>query len=397
MADFYINKLPTFSILEGAAIKGMEEKLIRESSKIPVGVLIPALYSDLSGKPMLKIINVLSKLDFIRRIYICLDQASEAEYYSAQNIISPLKEKGILIWNDSPRVRQVMSRIEQELVVHIRGKGHAVWTGIGYVIAKGEVSALAFHDADIITYDREFLIRLLFPIVCHRFQFSKGFYVRYNDRFFGRVTRLFYFPLLRALKDIFGYSEYIDYLGDFRYPLSGEFATFVNQARILQFPCDWGIEVGILSEIFRIMRVNRICQVEISPRYDHKHQAVGDSPEKGLFKMASDIARTIFTFMSSNGMIIGIDAFHAIRLAYLKNAREIVGYYESYAGMYDGIEYNFHDELRTVDIFLQSIDYAIQSFRENLKGSPMIPDWKRVESAMEGILQKIAEAIENPI
>jgi glucosyl-3-phosphoglycerate synthase len=398
MADFYINKLPTFSMLFNESSASMEEKILLESRKIPIGVLIPALYSDLSGIPMRSIIRQLATMDFVKQVYICLDQATEEEYRSAINITKPLGKKRALIWNDSPKVRKVLAEIEKELFVGLRGKGNSVWTGLGYVIAKGDVSALAFHDADIVTYDKDFLIRLLFPIVHLKYQFSKGYYIRYDERFYGRVTRLFYFPFIRALKDIFGNTEFIDYMGDFRYPLSGEFATFVSQARMLQFPCDWGIEVGILGEIFRNMRVNRICQVEITQRYDHKHQRVGTSPEKGLYKMASDIARTFFTFLASNGRIMGLDTFNSIRLAYLKNAREIVGVYEAYAEMYSHrISYDFHDELKTVELFAQGIDHATENFYNNPKGSPMIPDWKRVESAVDGVLKKLAIAVENPI
>lgn len=396
MADFYINRLPTFSMLQNENIDSMEQMMIRESEKVPVGVLIPALFGDLSGNAMQNIIKVLSDLEIIKRVYICLDQASEKDYKKALEIIAPLKEKGRLIWNDSPAIREVIHEIEKELVVGIRGKGNAVWTGLGYVIAKSEVSALAFHDADILTYDKTFLIRLLYPIVHQRFQFSKGYYIRYNDKFYGRVTRLFYFPFVRALKDVFGYTEYIDYMGDFRYPLSGEFATFVNQARMLQFPCDWGIEVGILSEIFRNMRINRICQVEIISRYDHKHQEVGDQPTKGLYKMATDIAHTFFTFLASNGRIFGADTFNSIRHAYLKNAREIVGFYESYAEMYhDRISYDFHDELKTVEVFAKGIDQARESFYINSSCSSMLPDWKRVESAVPDVLFKLASAVED--
>lgn len=396
MADFYINKLPTFSLLPNESIRNMEEMMIKESSKVPVGVLIPALFSDLSSPAMQNIIRVLAEVEIIKCVYICLDQATEEEYRKALHIIAPLHGKERLIWNDSPAVREVIREIEKELVVGIRGKGNAVWTGLGYVIAKSEVSALAFHDADILTYSKEFLLRLLFPIVHQRFQFSKGYYIRYNDKFFGRVTRLFYFPFVRALKDVFGYTDYIDYMGDFRYPLSGEFATFVNQARMLQFPCDWGIEVGILSEIFRNMRINRICQVEIISRYDHKHQEVGDRPTKGLYKMASDIAHTFFTFLASNGRIFGADTFNSIRHAYLKNAREVVGFYESYAEMYsERITYDFHDELKTVEVFAKGIDKARESFYVDTSVSYMLPDWKRVESAVDNVLFKLATAVEN--
>jgi glucosyl-3-phosphoglycerate synthase len=397
MADFYINKLPTFSLLYGESTRPMEEKLQKAAERIPMGVLIPALYSDLSGDAMKNIIKVLSEMELIKRVYICLDRATAENYHSSLEIIKPLGEKGVLIWNDSPVMREIIAEIEKELVVDIRGKGNAVWTGLGYVIAKSEVSALAFHDADIVTYDKDFLIRLLFPIVHLRYQFSKGYYIRYNNKFYGRVCRLFYFPFVRSLKDIFGCTEYIDYMGDFRYPLSGEFAIFVNQARMLEFPSDWGIEVGILGEIYRNMRVNRICQIELTPRYDHKHQNVGETPDEGLYKMASDIARTFFAYMASNGRILGTDTVNSVRFAYIKNAREAVSMYESYADMYDSrVSYDFHEELKTVELFAKGIANAAESLYHMPRESVMLPDWKRVESAIDDIQSKLISAVENP-
>jgi glucosyl-3-phosphoglycerate synthase len=397
MADFYINKLPTFSLLTEENTSHMENQLKLEACRIPMGVLIPALFCDLSSPAMKHIIEVLSQMKLIKKVYICLDKANSDEFKASKEITAPLGDKCSLIWNDSQKVRELVCEIERKLSVGIRGKGHAVWTGLGYVIAKSEVSALAFHDADIITYSKDLLIRLLYPIVALKYQFSKGYYIRYNNQFYGRVVRLFYFPFVRALKDIFGSTEYIDYMGDFRYPLSGEFATFVSQARILQFPSDWGIEVGILGEIFRNMRTHRICQIELVPRYDHKHQAMGSGNEGGLFRMAADIARTFFTFMAGNGRVIGHDTFNAIRHSYLKNAREIVYVYESFADMYgDKISYDYHTEMSAIELFAQSIDLAVIQFYENPQGNTLIPDWKRVESAVDGVLGKLIASVENP-
>ncbi|MBN2487319.1 MAG: hypothetical protein JXB34_15190 [Bacteroidales bacterium] len=398
MADFYINKLPTFSLLYEESTQNMEKQLLEEASRIPMGVLIPALYPDLSSPAMKNIIQVLSAMQLVKKVYICLDKASLDEYQASKEIVAPLGSKCSLIWNDSLKVRELVTEIEQKLSVGIRGKGHAVWTGLGYVIARSEVSALAFHDADILTYSKDLLIRLLYPIVSLKYQFSKGYYIRYNNQFYGRVVRLFYFPFVRALKDIFGNTEYIDYMGDFRYPLSGEFATFVSQARILQFPSDWGIEVGILGEIFRNMRTHRICQIELVTRYDHKHQKMGSETEGGLYTMAADIARTFFTFMAGNGKVIGHDTFNAVRHAYLKNAREIVSVYESFSEMYsDKISFDYHSEMSAIEMFASSIDSAVKQFYENPQGSVLIPDWKRVESAIDGVLDKLATAVENPV
>ena len=53
-----------------------------------------------------------------------------------------------------------------------------------------------------------------------------------------------------------GRSDFLDYMGDFRYPLLGEFATFASIANEMRFPSDWGIEVGILAEMYRIVRTH---------------------------------------------------------------------------------------------------------------------------------------------
>jgi len=395
MADFHINKVPTFPILQHESCETMESKVMLASARIPIGVLIPALYTDLASEAMLNIIKVLSETEYIKKIYISLDRANRNEFNDAKKIVAPLGDRVMLVWNDKPEVLAIIDRIEKQITLGSRGKGRAVWTCLGYVIGKADVSAIAFHDADILTYDRDFLTRLLFPLMYLRFQFVKGYYVRYDKKLFGRVSRLFYFPLVRTLKDMFGSTEFLDYMGDFRYPLSGEFATYTSQARMMQFPSDWGIEVGLLGEIYRLVRESRICQIELTSRYDHKHQAVGSPNERGLYKMASDIARTFFTHLSSNGVALNTEVFRTVRLTYLKHAREMVGIYESLAEMYDKrITFDFHEELKTVETFASAIDSGVLDFCDQHFGSPLIPDWKRVESAIDGILGEIVAAVE---
>jgi glucosyl-3-phosphoglycerate synthase len=396
MPDFHFNIVPTFSLLASDDTGVMEQRLLVASRKVPVGVLIPALFRDLSSDAMKNIIEILLGINYLKRVYIALDQADEAEYTQAKKIVAPLKDKVTLIWNDSPELKQVIAEIEEQLPLGPRGKGRAVWTALGYIIGKNEVAAIAFHDADITTYNKDFLSRLIFPVMCMGFQFSKGYYIRYGTKFYGRVTRLFYYPLIRTLKDIFGTTNFLDYLGDFRYPLSGEFATFISQAKLLRYPSDWGIEVGLLSEIYRIVRISQVCQVELVERYDHKHQDVGSGRDKGLNKMATDIARTFFSHLSSNGVILTHEMLSTIRLTYLKHARDSVSIYESFAEMYsDKISFDFHEELTIVESFAKTIETASVDFYQHFYGSPLLPAWKRVDVAVAGIIQKLILAVES--
>ncbi|MBW4655732.1 MAG: hypothetical protein KME20_22225 [Kaiparowitsia implicata GSE-PSE-MK54-09C] len=396
MADFHLNRVPTFTLLQTEALTAMEERLLNAAERIPVGVLIPALYSDLASPAMAAIIKELTDMAFVQQVIISLDRANGDEFRKAQGIVAPLGDRSRLIWNDAPGVQALIRKIDALLPLGPRGKGRAVWTALGYAVAKEEMAVLAFHDADILTYDRRFLVRLLYTVVQLRYQFAKGFYARFSDRLFGRVVRLFYFPLVRSLKEILGPLDFLDYMGDFRYPLSGEFATFTSNAREMQFPSDWGIEVGILSEIYRLFRVPRVCQVELTHRYDHKHQEVGSSSHRGLQKMAADIARTFFTQLSAQGVMLNSEFSRALKLTYITHARRAIDVYEAVAEMHNLTAYDLHQEFTAVEAFAQALDDAFEEFNRYPFGSPLIPDWRRVEVALPGIMQALVEAVENP-
>ncbi len=395
MPDFHLNYVPTFTLLQREeSLVSMEARLLQASARIPIGVVIPALYSDLASPAMKHIIEELAQMEFIQRVYISLDRAEEQDFRQAQAIVAPLAEKSCLLWNDNPKVQAVIQRINNLLPLGPRGKGRAVWTALGYILAKGEVAVLAFHDADIVTYDRSFLVRLLYTVVQLRYQFAKGFYARYDDRLFGRVVRLFYFPFVRSLREILGNLDFLEYMADFRYPLAGEFAMFTSLAREMQFPSDWGIEVGILSEVYRLVRVPRICQVELTGRYDHKHQQLGTENQPGLQKMVADIARTFFAQISAQGTVLSYEFFRALKLTYITHARSAVVVYEALAEMHDLTAYDLHRELTTVETFAHALDRAFDDFHQYLFGSPLIPEWRRIEVALDGIMEELTQALE---
>jgi glucosyl-3-phosphoglycerate synthase len=393
MADFHQNIVPTFTRLETEDLAVLENSIQQSSRRSPVGVIIPAMFSDLSSPAMLHIIDELTSMNFVKRVYVSLDRASAKEFREAREIVRTLKACQLL-WNDAPAVRRVVNGIDQVLPVGPRGKGQAVWSALGYALGKGEVSVLAFHDADVLTYDRAFLVRLLYPVVHLRYQFAKGFYARYSDRLHGRVTRLFYYPFVKALRCILPKNDFLDYMADFRYPLSGEFATFASIANELLFPSDWGVEVGILAELYRIMRPHRICQVEITGRYDHKHQEVGDGGTTGLSKMASDIARTFFSRLSAGGCILSHDFLRTLKHTYLANARAYVRTFEAFAEMGNLPKYDQHQEMAAIELFAGGLDKAFVEFNDLLFGSPLISDWRRIEVALEGTLSELVKAFD---
>ena len=75
-------------------------------------------------------------------------------------------------------------------------------------------------------------------------------------------------------------------------PLAGEFAFTKDLAMNLRIPCDWGLEIGLLSEVYRNVRTSKIAQVDLG-LFDHKHKNIGDSSKEGLQKMCTEILSSV--------------------------------------------------------------------------------------------------------
>jgi glucosyl-3-phosphoglycerate synthase len=146
MSDFQQNVVPTFTRLVDENLGRMEKNIVRAARPAPIGVITPALFNDLSSPAMQHIIQELAGMNFVKRIYISLSHSSEEEFQRGREIIQPIKDHGVLLWNDAPAVQSVLEKINQAVPLGALGKGRAVWTALGYALGKSEVSVLAFHD-----------------------------------------------------------------------------------------------------------------------------------------------------------------------------------------------------------------------------------------------------------
>jgi glucosyl-3-phosphoglycerate synthase len=265
------------------------------------------------------------------------------------------------------------------------------------VLAADEVESVALHDCDIVTYSRELLARLIYPVANPSFNYSfcKGYYARVaNNSLGGRVSRLFVTPLLRSLTKVCGYSDFLNYMDSFRYPLAGEFSMRAYVIDDLLIPSDWGLEVGILSEMNRNYATNRICQVDIADVYDHKHQDLSqDDPGAGLSKMSSDIAKAMFRKLAAKGEVFTTEKFRTLKATYYRVALDFIDTYRNDAVM-NGFEYDRHAEEAAVEVFARNIIQAGDLFLDRPMQKPFIPSWARVESAIPDIFKRLTEAVE---
>ena len=303
-----------------------------------------------------------------------------------------------MLWNDGPRLQALDAELqEQDLAPRELGKGRNVWYCMGYTLATNRTESVALHDCDILTYDRSLLARLIYPVANPRFnyEFCKGYYARVADgKINGRVSRLLVTPLLRALKKTLGEMEYLEYMDSFRYPLAGEFSFRRDVLNDILIPSDWGLEIGVLSEMYRNYANNRLCQADIADVYDHKHQKLSpDDDSSGLSKMSVDIAKALFRKLATRGVTFNTETFRSLKATYYRIALDFVETYHNDAVM-NGLSLDIHSEEKAVELFAENIMKAGEAFLDRPMERPFIPSWSRVISAVPDVLERLSEAVE---
>jgi len=399
MADFHQGgAVATLHNLTHRAVDELEAELVRFSKRRPMGLLLPSLFSELETDAMPKIISEVKQVPYLNEVVIGLDRATKEQYREALEFFKVLPQHHRVLWNDGPRLRQLDAELlEKGLSPSEEGKGRNVWYCLGYMLASNRSEAIALHDCDITTYDRSLLARLIYPMANPQFsyQFSKGYYPRVaNGSLNGRVTRLLVTPLLRSLEQVIGASDYLRYMDGYRYPLSGEFSFRKDVIHDIRMPSDWGLEVGTLSEMYRNYSNNKLCQVDIADRYDHKHQDISsDDQKKGLSKMSIDICKLLFRKLATMGVVFDKGTFRSLKAAYYRTALDFVERYKNDA-LINGLELDVHQEEQAAELFAENIITAGQLFLKSPMERPFIPSWNRVESAMPDVFERLLDAVE---
>ncbi|MBN2077735.1 MAG: glycosyl transferase [Spirochaetes bacterium] len=398
MADFFQNgTITTLQNLSRRPPEQLEAELHQISSTRSMVLLLPALYSEFEGPAMPRIIEELKKADYLSKIVLSLDRAEKRQFQSARKKLSSLPVETTVVWHDGPRLQSLYDELrEAGFSLDNPGKGRSVWMTLGYVLALRNVYAIALHDTDIVNYSRELVARLIYPVVhpALEFEFSKGYYARVTDRLYGRVTRLFYTPLIRSLKVILAKNDFLDFLDSFRFALSGEFAFLTTVARGLRISPTWGLEVSTLSEIYATTTFQRVAQVELLDTYDHKHQNIDKAQrDSGLFRMANEIAKTLFRVLTQDGITMSGSFFRTLLATYIQEARFAIEKYNSLA-LINGIKYDRHEEVINTEIFVDALRQSIEEFMDDPIGVPMLPAWMRIRAALPGFQSKFVEAVD---
>lgn len=210
----------------------------------------------------------------------------------------PLLDEIVLIDSDSTdRTREIAGELGIPVYVHQQllpelgarpGKGEALWKSL--LVTKGDI--IAWIDTDIVNIHPRFVFGIIGPLLLNRnIQFVKGFYrrpLRLSGKVQasggGRVTELTARPLLNLF-----YPE----LSGVIQPLSGEYAGRRESLEKAIFFSGYGVETGLLIDIFEGFGLRSISQVDLLERIHHNQEL------EALSKMSFAIIQTVLRKLES--------------------------------------------------------------------------------------------------
>jgi glucosyl-3-phosphoglycerate synthase len=135
MADFFQNGvITTLQRLGDRPIENLEQELKRLTQTRRTVLLLPALYSEFEGAAMPRIVEQLTGLEYLYRIVLSLDRATEQEFKKVKEIMSVLSGEVRIVWHDGPRMKKLLKELKRaDFKVDMPGKGRSVWMTLGYI------------------------------------------------------------------------------------------------------------------------------------------------------------------------------------------------------------------------------------------------------------------------
>jgi len=359
--------------------------------KFPSGLIMPIFGDDIKGEALPTIVDEINQCDYLSKVFIALSVKNPNDYEDALKLSRKFKVPCEVIWCNKPEVLAVLEDLKGRGldVTQLSGKGKDVWIAIG--IASLELFAFAVHDADIVSYTKMLPTKMLYPIIEPKldFFFAKGYYARVNlenRKLYGRIHRLFINPLLELLQEKLRYSKFLTYLQSFSYPLAGEIALYSDLSTHLRVPSDWGLELGLLSEVYRNASYGRICQIDLG-FYDHRHKSVDSN---GLLRTAEDTFVTLLRTLTETENIDVSDSFlTSLQVAYRRLAQDKIRQYHADATC-NRLNFDRHEEETNVDSLSSVILTGGRKYLENPIRT-QLPDWLRTMAAIPDIREKLRE------
>jgi glucosyl-3-phosphoglycerate synthase len=184
----------------------------------------------------------------------------------------------------------------------VAGKGDNLWRALTAV--RGDL--VCFVDADSADFGPHFVCGLLGPLICQPdTEYVKAYYRRpWRDREGvratggGRVTHLTARPLLgRFYPDLLAFEQ----------PLAGEMAARRTLFEAVPFATGYGLEIGLLIDIYQRVGLAAMCQVDLDSR-QNRHR-----PLEELGPMADAVLETLTARLVDEGRVRGVPVVRSER------------------------------------------------------------------------------------
>ncbi len=396
--------LPTLHHLADTKLEEREALLERFSKKKPVALVIPALYSELEGTAFPRMLGQVAGARYVKRVVISMNGMSAAQHKRALRFFKSRLDgmEHTILWNDGPQLDALHLEVDALTnCQHTHGKGANVWMGIAHLLASGHRGVIACHDSDIVNYERDMLWRLCLPVVHPdmNYVFAKSYYGRVRERMYGRVTRLLVFPMLQALRELFGFTPLLSFLAMFRYPLSGEFAADAGFLSKMGVSSDWGLEIRMLCDVFRVAPSQRVCQVDLGGNFEHKHQHIGVDPitgredaKSGLMRMAREVTRALLSRLWDElGFAAESDKLRRLPDAYRQTARALLKRY-NHESLFNDLKDVSAEEGLLVEMFSRMVREAVTDGRKTKPSATWLPPWNELKRFAPNLVKRFADA-----
>ena len=109
--------------------------------------------------------------------------------------------------------------------------------------------------------------------------------------------------------------------------------------------------------------------------------------------MSFDISRTLFSSLSSDGVVFNEGIFRSIKATYQRYALEMVEQYNNDA-IFNGLRFDRYKEERIIDQLSRNIYQAGVSYLNNPNQTPVMPGWKRVINSIPDVMKEFLTVVE---
>ena len=125
MSDFFqTGAISTLHRLGEPDVGRLELELAEFSKETPIALVLPCHTRELGSAALEGIARELKEVRYLRQIVVGIDAATVEEWEQARTFFAQLPQEPVLIWNDGPRMKKLMGRVETaELSTGPAGKG----------------------------------------------------------------------------------------------------------------------------------------------------------------------------------------------------------------------------------------------------------------------------------